>query len=50
MMKLVDVTPTLDSECAKETHEKREIQGQTGTTFGMATIPTDITWLLPTDS
>jgi len=24
------------------------VYGQSGTTFGMATIPTDITWLVPT--
>ena len=34
--------------CQRETPRFHAIQGQTGTTFGMATIPTDITWLLPT--
>ena len=46
--RIVDVTLNLSSECATETHGKSGIQGQTGTTFGTATIPTDITWLLPT--
>ena len=45
---IVDVTLNPGSECTTETNGKCEIQGQTGTTFGMATIPTTITWLLPT--